>query len=104
MSKKFIPIENVSALVTRIQQSFFRCSKHGTFPRPSNFVEHPIFLNGLMEFVCDVQENITVDKSTFVRVEGNAVKFTNFQPGSVIIFRLVDEEFILQYLTSFMYQ
>lgn len=60
---------------------------HGTFPRPSNFVEHPIFLNGLTEYVCDVRENIKAEKSSFVRIEGNAVKFTNFQPGSIIVFR-----------------
>lgn len=77
--------------------------KHGTFPRPSNFVEHPIFLNGLTEYISDVRENILVEKSQFVRVEGNAVKFTNFQPGSIIVFRFEHKDILIEFSYQFHY-
>ncbi|ODN03632.1 Glycogen debranching enzyme, partial [Orchesella cincta] len=75
-------------------------STKGTYPRPGDFVEHPIFLNGLVDFVCDVRENISVDKSQFVTLEGNAVKFTNFQPGSIVIFKILPPSSIVKALES----
>ncbi|CAL8094243.1 unnamed protein product [Orchesella dallaii] len=75
-------------------------STQGTYPRPGDFVEHPIFLNGLVDFTCDVRENISIDKSQFVSLEGNAVKFINFQPGSIVIFRILPPSAIVTALQS----
>ena len=41
-----------------------------------------------------MNEQFTIQKSEFVKLEGNAIKFVNFQPGSVIAFRYIDEHVI----------
>lgn len=61
----------------------------GNFPPPSEFVEDPNFINSLTSYECSVQKNFPISSSQFVRLEGSAIKFLDFQPGSVIAFRIL---------------
>ncbi|XP_021957483.1 glycogen debranching enzyme isoform X2 [Folsomia candida] len=60
----------------------------GNFPTPSAFEKDGTFINAVQGFECVVKENFPVGESKFVKLEGNTIKFVNFQPGSVIAFRI----------------
>jgi len=60
---------------------------NGNYPRPSEFVKDDNFINSLINYQCILRESFPVTESNFVRLEGRCVKFVDFQPGSVIVFK-----------------